>query len=374
VGNVAVVAQQSAVPVFSAVHTQWRRGPIGGVSARIDEHGRAAGQLARSLLEGAQADSIAIRSTPDVSCELDATAMERWGIPLLRAPASCTIANAPAARLKYFAWIAGLALLVLLEAALLWALWLQSRERRRAEAQLRERGAQLAQVSRISMIGALTASIAHEINQPMGAILSNTEAAEMMLERGELNSEKLREILRDIREEDLRASQVIASLRKLLARQEPRVTPTDVNTEVAEALRHVAFEAARKRVMLMPHFDRDTPPVLADPVQLQQVVINLAMNAIEAVSAEGDRSREVRVTTQARPDGVQIEVADRGPGLAAEDEGRLFESVFTRKKDGMGFGLSIVRAIVASFGGTIMHERNVPRGAVFRVWLPAMGR
>jgi len=208
----------------------------------------------------------------------------------------------------------------------------------------------------------------------MGAILGNAEAAEMMLARGELDREKLREILEDIRNEDLRASEVIAGLRKLLAQSEPRPSPVDVNTEVAEALRHIAFEAAQRGVALVPEFDRSLPPVLCDPVQLQQVVINLAMNAIEAVSDVPETRREVRVTTRSCPDGVEIKVADRGPGVAPEDEQRLFDSMFTRKKDGMGLGLSIVRQIIESFGGRVRYEPNVPYGAVFHVWLPPMGR
>jgi signal transduction histidine kinase len=208
----------------------------------------------------------------------------------------------------------------------------------------------------------------------MGAILSNTEAAQMMLDRGELAPDKLREILADIRHEDLRASEVITSLRKLLSQHETKPAPLDVNTEVAEALRHVAFEAAHRGVMLLPEFDRDVAPVLGDSVQLQQVVINLAMNAIEAVGSAAEKAREVKVATRARTDGVEITVADRGPGVAIENEPRLFESMFTSKKDGMGFGLSIVRTIIESFGGRVWHERNLPRGAVFHIWLPAMGR
>ena len=373
VGNISLVSSRSPVPVFSAVHTQWGRGPVGGSSARIDMHGEAAGRLARTLLEGADPGAIAIESLPGPTCELDAAAMERWGIAMPDG-LGCAVINARADGRTYYAWIVALAVVILLQAGLLWSLWLQSRERRKAEAQLRERGAQLAQVSRVALMGALTASIAHEINQPMGAILSNTEAALMMLDQGTLTPDKLREILADIRDEDLRASQVIASLRKLLAQHEARPAPLDVNTEVAEALRHVAFEAAHRGVSLTPSFDRDIPPVLGDPVQLQQVVINLAMNAIESVSSQPQRSREVHVDTVARPDGVEVTVADRGPGVAPADEPRLFDSMFTTKKEGMGLGLSIVRAIVESFGGRIAYERNVPRGAIFRVWLPAMGR
>ena len=369
------IARQSKAPVLSAVHTQWRRGPVGGSSARFDEHGREAGLLARRVLEGADPDSLPILALPKPSCELDWTALQHWGISQHNVPFNCRVVNKPPGSWEQHAWtLLALAVVIVAQASLIWMLALQSRRRRIAEAQLKARGAELARVARLSTVGALTASIAHEINQPMGAILGNAEAAEMMLARGELDPEKLREILEDIRNEDLRASEVIAGLRKLLAQRESKPSAIDVNTEVAEGLRHVSFEAAQRKIALLPEFDRGLPPVLGDPVQLQQVLINLTMNAIEAVSEMPDGRREVRVSTRACTDGVEVVVSDRGPGVAPEDEQRLFDSMFTRKKDGMGLGLSIVRAIVESFGGRVGYEPNVPRGALFRVWLPAMGR
>jgi C4-dicarboxylate-specific signal transduction histidine kinase len=225
----------------------------------------------------------------------------------------------------------------------------------------------------MSMVGALTASIAHEINQPMGAILSNTEAAQMMLEQGTLDSEKLREILADIRAEDLRAAEVIRGLRKLLARSEWKPAALELNTQVAEALRHVAFEAARRGVRLVPAFDGELPVVMGDAVQLQQVVINLVVNAMDAVAELPERAREVRIDTHVRAEGAEIAVADRGPGVAPNDAERIFQSNFTTKKEGMGFGLSIVRTIAEMHYGRVSYEPNLPRGAIFRVWLPAIG-
>jgi signal transduction histidine kinase len=369
------IARQSRAPVLSAVHTQWRRGPVGGSSARFDEHGREAGLLARRVLEGEDPDKLPIVALPRPVCELDWTALQRWAIPERNIPPGCRVVNRPPGTWEQHAWTLGaLAVVIVAQGLLIWMLVLQSRRRHIAEAQLKARGAELARVARLSTLGALTASIAHEINQPMGAILGNAEAAEMMLARGELDPEKLREILEDIRNEDLRASEVIAGLRKLLAQRESRPSAIEVNTEVAEGLRHVAFEATQRGVTLTPEFDRALPPVLGDGVQVQQVVINLVMNAIEAVSELPEQRREVRVTTHACSDGVQIQVADRGPGVAPEDEQRLFDSMFTRKKDGMGLGLSIVRAIIESFGGRVRYEHNVPYGAIFHVWLPAMGR
>jgi len=372
--NMRRVAAGSAAPVLSAIQTQFGRGPLGGSSARIDLHGAAAGRLAREILEGGDPDAIPILAQPDPSCELDWNGLRRWHIPSRNVPGNCAIVNRPVSPLEAYLWpLVGLLAIILLQSGLLWSLALQSARRRRAETELAARRAELTQVGRLSMVGALTASIAHEINQPMGAILSNAEAASMMLEQGTLDTAKLREILADIRDENLRASEVIRGLRKMAARTEWNPVALEVNTEVAEALRHVAFEAARRGVKLLPSFDAAVPGIQGDSVQLQQVVINLVVNAIEAVAGLLEEAREVRVETHGRRDGAEIVVSDRGPGIAPEVAERLFDAMFTTKNDGMGFGLSIARAIVEMHRGKITFEPNVPRGAVFRVHLPAIG-
>jgi len=368
------VVARSSVPVVTPVQSQWTRGPLGGSSVRLDAHGRAAGLLARRVLEGENADGIDVRATPEPVCEVNWNALQRWNIPERSVPARCEIVNRPQMLWRAYSWqFAALFAIILLQALLLWSLVMQSRRRRRAEAELQARGAQLAQVARLSTIGALTASIAHEINQPMGAILSNAEAAQMMLEQGVLDPGTLREILSDSRIEDLRASEVIKRLRKLLARHEWNPVALEVNSEVAEALRHVAFDAARRGVKLAPVFDPATPVILADSVNLQQVIINLVVNAMEAVAGAPSAEREVRIQTRSVGNGAEIVVADRGPGLSQDDEARLFQEPFTSKKDGMGLGLSIVRTIVEMSRGTVSYESNIPHGAIFRVRIPALG-
>jgi signal transduction histidine kinase len=372
--SLRLVAARSSVPVLSPIRTHFGRGPVGGASPPYDEHGRAAGRLGRRVLEGEDPDPIAVRAEPASGCEVDWNALQHWAIAERNVPVRCAVANRPPDLVHTYLWpMIALGSIVLLQGALIWSLAMQSRRRRRAEADLQAQSAQIAQVARLSMVGALTASIAHEINQPMGAILSNTEAAQMMLEQGTLDSQKLREILADIHAEDLRAAEVIRGLRKLLARTEWKPAALELNTQVAEALRHVAFDAARRGVRLVPAFDGEVPVVMGDAVQLQQVVINLVLNAMDAVAELPERSREVRIDTHVRSRGVEIAVADRGPGLAPGDAQRLFESNFTTKKEGMGFGLSIVRAIAEMHAGRVSYEPNMPRGAIFRVWLPAIG-
>jgi signal transduction histidine kinase len=368
------LAARSRPPLFVSIHTQFGRGGVGGSSSRFDSHGRAAGVLARSILEGRDPDSIPIRADPAPWCQVDWRALKRGGLADRNVPSGCEISNAPPGLWGTYFWqVLALVSIIVLQAALLWALAMQSSRRRKAEAELQLRSAEMARVARVSMVGALTASIAHEINQPMGAILSNAEAARMMLDQGTLDNEKLREILTDIRDEDLRASAVIRGLRALLARSEWHPIALELNTEVAEALRHVAFDAARRGVRLAPIFDNAIPTIRGDATQLQQVVINLVLNAMDAVTTAPQNLTEIRIETRALTDGAEVAVADHGPGLAPSDASRVFQTSFTTKKDGMGFGLSIVRAIVEMHGGRVSFEPNVPRGAVFRVWLPAIG-
>jgi signal transduction histidine kinase/ABC-type uncharacterized transport system substrate-binding protein len=372
--TVTRVAQASPAPVLAAIYTQFARGPVGGSSSRLDTHGEAAGQLARQILQGADPDTIPVRPEPAPSCQVDWKALQRWKLPERNVPSRCDLVNAPANLWKTYIWpLVALVSIIVLQAGLLWALALQSARRRRAESLLAVRSAEMAHVARVSMMGALTASIAHEINQPMGAILSNAEAALMMMDQDSLTPEKLRAILTDIRDEDMRAAEVIRRLRSMLARAEWKPQALELNAEVAEALSHVAIDAARRGVRIHPRFDNEVPAVMGDSVQLQQVIINLVLNAMEAVAALAGERAEVRVETRARPDGAEIAISDRGPGVDPANESQVFHAPFTTKKDGMGFGLSIVRTIVEMHRGRVSFEPNEPRGAIFRVWLPAIG-
>jgi signal transduction histidine kinase len=364
------IRDRSPAPLLSAVHTQWNRGPVGGSSSRSDEHGRAGGRLVRRILEGANPDLIPIRAEPAPSCEIDWTGLQRWSIPESLVPGRCTIANRPPQIWRAYFWqFVGLLTVIVLQFALLWLVVVHSRARREAERHLREHGLEMARVARLASLGQLAASIAHEINQPLGSILSNAEAARIMLDRDKLEPPALREILDDICSEDLRATEVIRTVRKMYARGELNFTPQDLNEQVAQALHHVAMEAARRGVTLATTFAPGLPRVMGDAIELQQLVVNLAMNAVEAVADAPPDARTVAVETRALDGGAEIVVSDQGPGLA-QNAARVFESSFTTKAEGMGFGLSIVKTIVDVHHGTVRHEPNAPRGAIFRVWLP----
>lgn len=373
-GLMEEIAEQSKAPLFAAVHTQWERGPVGGSSSRFDVHGRLAGELVRRVLAGESADSIPIRAGPAPSCELDWRALRRWSLTEASIPAACTVVNRPPPAWRPYLWpLVGLACVILLQAALIWGLVLQKRRRGIAEMKLRERSAELARVSRLAAVGELIASIAHEINQPMSSILANAQAARIMLERDTLDPAGLRDILRDIESEDLRAGHIIDGIRQLLARRQDRHEALDVNAEIGIALEHVSHAIASHSVRIKTHLAA-TSSVLGESVQLQQVLVNLVLNAIDAMACENGAAREIAIATRDLRHGVEIVVSDTGPGIAAQDEPRLFAGMFTTKKHGMGFGLSIVKTSIEVHGGSISYERNKPRGAVFRIWLPAATR
>ena len=368
----AAIAERSRAPLLAAVHTQWRRGPVGGSSSRFDEHGRATGRLVRRVLEGADPDGIAIVAEPAPSCEVDWPSLARWSLPERNLPARCSLVNKPPEIWRAYFWpFVALVSVIAVQFALLWYVVVQGRRRRLAEERLRDRTAEMARVARMATMGELAANIAHEVNQPMGSILANAEAAKLMLDQGPLDPRKLREILDEICAEDLRASEVVRGARRMFAHRHPEMVRVDLNTEVGEALGHVAREAARRRIAIVAALAPAVPAVVADPVQLQQAIINLVVNALDAVAATPGAPGEVRVETRAVAGSAEIVVGDSGPGVDPSHVPVLFDSGFTTKVDGMGFGLPIVKTIVELQRGHVRYEPNVPRGARFVIRLPA---
>jgi len=184
---------------------------------------------------------------------------------------------------------------------------------------------------RFAAMGELTASIAHEINQPLGAILANAEAAELLLQNGKAGTGQLREILADIRRDDLRAHEVIRRLRALLEKHEVRHEPMRLHSALADVLALLAPEAERRGVTLEQHFDALDDRLLGDAVQLQQVLMNLVLNAMDAMEQTAPGDRRVRITTAERGDALALSVADRGCGIDAAMHTTIFDSFVTTK-------------------------------------------
>jgi PAS domain S-box-containing protein len=247
-------------------------------------------------------------------------------------------------------------------------------DRLRAEEErerLRQHEAELAHLNRVSMLGELAASIAHEVNQPLSGIVSNGSACLRFLARDTPNVEEAREAARDIVRDGKRAGEVIARIRALTKRAATPREELDLNETIREVLALVGDEAKKRNVIIRTQFADDLSPVSGDRVQLQQVLLNLVMNGIEAMSSVGDRARELVITTRKmEPDQVQVTVEDSGTGLDPDTTDKIFNPFFTTKPGGMGMGLSISRSILQAHGGRLWATANEGPGTSFHFTLP----
>jgi PAS domain S-box-containing protein len=248
-------------------------------------------------------------------------------------------------------------------------------ERKQAEAETQRQSAELAHVARVSTMGELAASVAHELNQPLGAILANAEAADLFLNQNPPALGELRDILTDIRKDDERASEVIRRMRALLRKHELDRQPLGINSLVEDVLQVVSGDAALRKMAMSADLAPGLPKILGDRVHLQQVLLNLLLNAMDAMAGEPRERRRLSLRTRLSTDGlVEITVMDSGHGIAPDKLPRLFEPFYTTKPNGMGMGLSISRTIIAAHHGKILAENNAAGGATFRVTLPAIGK
>jgi PAS domain S-box-containing protein len=245
-------------------------------------------------------------------------------------------------------------------------------ERRRAEEELRRTQAELAHVSRVMTMGELAASIAHEVNQPLGAIVGNADICLNWLSNGRPDFDQLREALADISNDGRRASEVVARIRSLVKKSAPQKTRLDLNEVVGEVLALVRHEAQRKQVALNAQLYADLPCVQGDRVEMQQVLLNLAMNGIEAMAGVEGRQRQLTVrTARSKGDEVMVSVQDNGTGITTSGNEQLFKAFHTTKPGGMGMGLAICRSIIQAHGGQLWAEPNVGPGATFQFSLPS---
>jgi two-component system, LuxR family, sensor kinase FixL len=233
----------------------------------------------------------------------------------------------------------------------------------------------LAHVQRLAIIGELTAAVAHELRQPSAAIMSNAEAALTLLENGDAPNGEIREIVSDIKRANLRANEVLSHIQDFLRKREAKMGPIDLNAAVSDVLVLVTGDARKRRIQLRTELGAGIPPLLGNRTQLQQVLINLIVNAMDAMSNTQDGKRHITVRTKVNDEGhIEVAIADCGPGISPSNLPRLFESFFTTRAEGMGLGLSIARSIVEAHDGRIWAEGNADGGATFHFAVPTGNR
>ena len=243
---------------------------------------------------------------------------------------------------------------------------LRASERRLLDAQM-----ELAHVTRVTTLGEMTASIAHEVNQPLAAVAANAEACLRWLDRATPNLDEARRSVAWVINDNNRASEVIWRVRALAKKTEIEQVPLDIKDVVKEVNALVRSELVSHQVLLRTEFASSLPLILADRVQLQQVIINLVMNGIEAMQSVTDRPRELVIRSrQDEKQQVLVSVTDCGVGIPAENAGRMFQAFFTTKSGGMGMGLSICRSIIEAQGGRLWATEALPHGATFQFTLP----
>ena len=370
------VAAAANAPVYGFLDQYLGRGIVGGHLYSLDAHGEEAANLALLVLAGKAPSQLPLVEPRASQTMFDWRQLQRWNLSESELPAEAIVRfRQPSLWSEYRLYVIGAVTLVALQALMIGSLLLQRARRRRAELALQRHRTELAHAGRLATVGELTATIAHEVNQPLAAILSNVDAAELLLESGKARLEDVRQILAEVRKDDLRASEVIRRLRALLAKHEMARERLDLNETIAEVLEVLGAEARRRQVELASEFDPALPRVLGDRVHLQQVVLNLVVNAMDAMADTHVSRRRVAVRTEAREDGsIEVAVTDFGQGIARADMAKLFESFFTTKQRGMGLGLSIARSIVEAHGGRIWAEAGAEGSTTFRFTLPAAVR
>jgi signal transduction histidine kinase len=372
--GVAMVAQAARVPVYSLWENVLGDGIVGGYLIRFEEVARKTGELAARILNGARPESlppVLVSSTP----MFDWRQLKRWGISEDRLPPGSIVRFRENTLWEdHGGKIIAVILLLACQSLLIAALLIQRTRRRRAELEARQRREELAHVSRVATVGELTSSLTHELNQPLTAIVTNAQAALRFLLRETPDFMEVEGALREIAKDGKRSGEIMHSLRKLLIKSEIDQAPVDLNEVALEIVALVQADFTAAGVSLKHELARDLPWVKGDRIQLEQVVLNLLANGLEAAKDLAGRVRTVQVTTRKEDDGgAGLTVRDSGPGLSLEILSRLFEPFFTTKAKGMGLGLAVSKSIIEAHGGRLWAEPHQDRGAVFHLSLPAAG-
>jgi len=366
------VAAASPVPVYGTSDFYIGAGFVGGVMRLTHETGLRVGEMARQVLGGRHASDIPIESAR-LRPTVDWRQLQRWGIDERRLPPDSVVEFRGTTLWRQYRGVILTTISVgLVQLALILGLLFERRARRLAEHRTRQHLTITAHLDRQLAMGELAASFAHELNQPLGAIRFNVEAAARMLANNRGSIDDIREILQDIDREDARASQIIERQRAMLQKREVEQRALDLNDVIRESLAIVAHDAVTRRVRIDAELCPEPCPVTGDAIMLQQVFVNLVVNAMDAMALTPAPQRRIVVQSTMMRQVAEVAVRDRGAGIAPEVLPHLFDPFVTTKSKGMGIGLTIVRGIIEAHGGTIQARNNPEGGATFSFTLPSL--
>jgi signal transduction histidine kinase len=380
------IASAANAPVYVAVDQYVGRGAVGGHVYSVADLGQQAASIGVRILRGEAPSSIPVASASVYRNLFDWRQLERWGIDERRLPAGSDIAYRPASIWYLYKWyiLAGAALF-LLQTGLVVGLFVSHAQRRRAEIlrgesderrlraedEVRKQRDELAHALRVTTLGEMTASFAHELGQPLAAITMNAQAARNMLARHAADAD-VNEILHDVAADANRATETLRRLRVLFRKEPLARTRVDMTAAIEDVLRLLASEMRQRRIRVQVVRDAASAHVLGDAVQLRQVLINLLINAAEAISAASDTVGEIHIESRLAAGHVSIAVRDNGVGVGEPDLEKIFEHFVSSKPHGLGMGLAISRSIVDAHGGLIWATRNDGRGLTLHVELPSV--
>ena len=363
-------------PIFSYDESFFGREIVGGPLLLVADSSRQTAAVAARILNGEKAGEIRVSPVQFASPMFDWREMQRWGIGENRLPPGSQIYFRDPTLWSQYRWLLILiASVILTEAALIIGLLYEHRRRRVAEVQSFQRMSELAHLNRLATAGELSASIAHEVKQPLAAMVAQSGAAMRWLGQKTPNLTEARAALGKIQVAGDRASQVVENLRSMFRKESSERRPLDVNSLIENVLGLTRREAQKHGVEVQVSlFEGPMPEISGDQAQLEQVFLNLIMNAIEAMGSSTSGVRTLEIKSAASDTGdVLVTVADSGPGVPVEKFDKIFDAFFTTKPEGMGMGLSICRSIVDAHGGRLWASRG-DRGLTFYVWLPGLKR
>jgi signal transduction histidine kinase len=370
------ISEVANAPIFSFDETYFTSGIVGGPMFSAAEGARPTAAVAIRMLGGEKGSDIKVPPIEFSVPKYDWRQLQRWNISESRLPPGSEILFREPTVWERYSWqIALTTAVILLQAGFISALLNARRRRHLAEVQSRQRMAELARVIRFSTAGELTGSIAHEINQPLGSILTNAETADAILKSQSPEIAalpvivELKDIVKDILHDDQRAGEVIRRMSSLLKKAPFELKNLDLNDVAREAIEFLSTLAVARKVELVSGITPDALPILGDRIQLQQVILNLVVNGIDAMKDTPSENRVISIRTSRVKNFAELSVSDCGPGIPEDKIKQVFEPFFTSKAEGMGMGLSIARTIMEAHNGRIWAE-NEPGGATFRIKLP----